>query len=107
MTEEFVQGDTAPDIDYQLKYSSGENAGEPVDLTDSTVAFQMRKPDDRRYTVNAAAEIIDEVDGRVRYTWGDNDLSVSGAYQGQFEITFPDGKIQTIKTPISIEVRRQ
>lgn len=100
----FVQGDTAPDISAVLHE---ENGTAPIDLTGATVAFQMRKPDDRRYTVNAQAEIEDEEAGQVKYAWGPNDLSVVGDYQVQWQITFGDGRIQTTKTPITLEVRRQ
>lgn len=103
---ELTQGDTAPDIQYKL-HAAG-NANDPVNLTDCSVAFQMRKPDDRRYTVNGDATIVgDPTDGRVKYEWGPNDLAVPGTYQGQFEVTYSDAKIQTTKTPITIEVRRQ
>lgn len=102
---ELVQGDTAPDMHWTLHELGNPNA--PIDLTDATVAFQMRKPDDRRYTVNVQCELVDAENGRVRYEWGANDLATPGEYQGQFEITFLDGKIQTTKVPITIGVRRQ
>jgi len=103
---ELTQGDTAPDIQYKLHEAGNPNA--PLDLTGATVAFQMRKPDDRRYTVNAQATVdADPTTGLVTYEWGPNDLAVPGEYQGQFEVTYQDGKIQTTKTPFTIEVRRQ
>jgi 5-hydroxyisourate hydrolase-like protein (transthyretin family) len=106
VTEIVVQGDTAPTLEAVIH--DADNAEAPLDLTNATsVAIQMRKPDDRRYTVNAQVDIITAVDGRVSYTWGPNDLAVPGEYQIQFEVTFNDGKIQTTRTPITIEVRRQ
>jgi hypothetical protein len=101
----FVQGDTAPAISAVLH--EADDADAPIDLTGCDVMFQMRKPDDRRYTVNAAAEIEDDEAGQVKYEWGPNDLSVPGEYQAQWEITFGDGRVQTTKTPITVEVRRQ
>ena len=102
---QYVQGDTGPDLVAIIHEDTTDK--EPIDLTDASVAFQMRKPDDKRYTVNAVVEIEDAEAGRVRYEWGPNDLAVTGLYDGQFEVTFSDGKIQTTKTPFTIEVRRQ
>lgn len=100
-----VQGDTAPDLVAVIHEE--DDADTPIDLTDATVSFQMRKPDDRRFTVNAGMFLEDAPNGRVRYEWGANDLAVPGDYQAQFEVTFLDGKIQTTKAPFTIEVRRQ
>ena len=102
---EFVQGDTAPDLVATL-HEDGD-ASAPINLTGCTVVFQMRKPDDKRYTVNRSATIEDAVNGVVRYEWGANDLAIPGTYQGQFEVTYSDSKIQTTKDTFSIEVRRQ
>lgn len=99
-----VQGDTAPDL---VAVLHEEDDVTPINLTDCTVAFQMRKADDRRYTVNAVMVIEDAPNGQVRYEWAENDLAVPGEYQGQFEITFSDGKVQTTRVPFTIEVRRQ
>ena len=107
MPEILVQGDTAPDFVVVL-HAPG-NPGEPLDLTEAdTIKFTMRKPDDRRHTVNGAAEIVgDPTDGRVKYVWGDSDLNVPGTYQGRFEVTYIDGKIQSQRTPTEITVERQ
>lgn len=101
----FVQGDTGPDIAAVLHVK-----GEPtnfIDLTGATVKFQMRKPDDRVYTVDAAATVVDAAAGDVLYQWGPNDLGTPGIYQVQWEITFPSGRKQTNATANLIEVRRQ
>lgn len=106
MTVELTQGDTAPDMVHIIHEQGNPNA--PLDLTGASVQFQMRKPDDKRYTVNAPAEIVgDPSEGRVRYEWAANDLAVHGTYQGQYEVTYSDGKIQTTKPPFDIEVARQ
>jgi len=98
-----TQGDTAPDLKATLSYSDGD----PVDLTGASVRFQMRRPDDRRYTVNGEATIEDENLGKVSYSWGPNDLAFTGEFQGQWEVTFPDSRVQTSDPPNTITVRRQ
>lgn len=100
-----VQGDTAPDL-IAVIHEEGD-PDTPIDLTDAVVSFQMRKPDDRRYTVNAVCAIDDAAGGVVHYEWGPNDLAVPGDYQGQFEVVYPDSKIQTTRLTFAIEVRRQ
>ena len=101
----FVQGDTAPDITVTLYQSDGTT---PLDLTDSTVKFQMRKADDRKFTVDASADVdTDPTTGKVSYRWSVGDLAVPGDYQAQWEVTYNDGRIQTTATPNEISVRRQ
>lgn len=101
----FVQGDTAPPITGALK----DDDGAPFDLSPvATVKFQMRKLDDRRYTVDAEADIVGTVtEGNVSYDWDDNDLDVPGEYIGQWELTYLDGRIQTTHPANTITVRRQ
>lgn len=101
----FVQGDTAPDIAAVL-HPRGD-PDNPTDLTGATVRFQMRKANDRSFTVNAAATIQDPGAGDVVYQWAPNDLAVDGDYYVQWEVTFQDGRVQTTATPGLIRVRRQ
>lgn len=101
----FVQANTAPDIAGFIHLESDEAT--PADLTGATIRFQMRKPQDRRFTVNALADIVGApTDGNVKYSWGPTDLAVTGDYQVQWEITYPDGKVQTTTPPDLITVRR-
>lgn len=100
-----VQNDTAPTLKGTLKIAS---SGLPKDLTDATaVRFQMRKVDDRRYTVNAIATFVDRATGKVSYSWAPNDLAVPGTYIAQWEIQWGDGSQQTTDPANTIEVRRQ
>jgi hypothetical protein len=102
----FVQGDTAPDITVTLYKADGTT---PLDLEGALgVKFQMRKADDRRFTVDAAADIDDDpTTGKVSYRWAVGDLAVPGDYQVQWEVTYGDGRIQTTAVPNEISVRRQ
>jgi 5-hydroxyisourate hydrolase-like protein (transthyretin family) len=105
-TPTFVQGDTGPSLVATLHDQADPT--QLLDLTDATgVRFQMRKADDKRYSVNAPATIVDASTGRVRYAWGPNDLAVPGDYEIQFEVTYVDGMVQTTATPALLIVRRQ
>lgn len=99
-----VQGDTAPTIFGTILKPDGL----AKDLTSVTaVRFQMRKQDDKKYTVDAAADIVDASTGRVSYDWQVNDLSVTGEYLGQWQLTYSDGKVQTTTPANTITIRRQ
>lgn len=101
----FVQGDTAPPLLGQIKKVSDKT---PRNLSTATsVRFQMRKGDDKQYTVDAQAVIVTPAEGRVSHSWGANDLSVPGEYNVQWEIHWSDGKVQTTEPPNTITVRRQ
>lgn len=102
----FVQGDTKPDL--RAIIHKLDDPSTPLDLTDCTIRFQMRRPDDRRFTVNSPATIADDPEtGQVTYSWQGNDLSVPGDYVGQWEITFLGGSVQTTAYEVPIVVRRK
>lgn len=103
MTDTWVQGDTEPAITAVLTRSSL-----PESLATALgVRFQMRRADDKVYTINAVAQIVDPVAGTVRYVWGASDLNVPGEYLVQWEVTYAGGRIETTDPPIPITVRRQ
>lgn len=101
----FVQWNTGPDIAAQLH--KADDPATVVSLVGCTVRFQMRKPDDRRFTVDAPADITSESLGLVSYSWGARDLATDGEYDAQWEVTFPDGKVQTQAVANRILVRRK
>jgi len=105
MSLNFVQGDTAPDI--QAIIHEEDDPPSIIDLTGATVRFQMKIPDGKRYQVNGAATILNPVAGSVSYSWGPNDLSVPGTYNVQWEVTYPGGRIQTTSPEVQVNVRRQ
>jgi len=106
----FVQGDTAPPVKATLKQKNDAGSLVALNLTAigiASIKFQMRRPDDKRYTVNATADIVDATNGKVSYDWAANDLDVPGEYVGQWELTFLDGSIQTTDPLNTITVRKQ
>jgi len=100
----FVQGNDSPDLVSVIH--ARHDSSSIVDLTDCTVRFQMRKSDDRRFTVNNEADIVDAEAGSVRYQWGPNDLAVPGEYEIQWEVTYPDARKQTTADTEPLTVRR-
>jgi len=104
MSITLVQGDTAPVLRGTI---TNDDDGEPLDLTDCDVFFQMRKKDDSRYTINSACDITSAVGGQVAYTLGPNDLNTPGEYQAQFEVHYSDETEQTTHNVMTVFVRRQ
>ena len=100
-----VQGDTYPPIKSTITKSDGT----VQDLTNATVKFQLRKENDKVYTVNAAATVLAATAGTVQYLLGTNDLTIPGDYLIQWEVTFSVGsgsRIQTTAVPNPVTVRR-
>lgn len=99
-----VQGDTRPVINATLLL---QGTTTPINLTNCTVKFQMRRNNDKQFTINGSCSVVDAVAGTVSYTLGANDLATPGDYVAQFEVTYPDTRVQTTATLIPIKVRRQ
>lgn len=91
MTFYIKQNDTVPSIRATLQNGSGN----PVDLIDATVRFHMRAIGVSAVKVDAAAVVMNEALGLVQYNWISADTNVIGSYQAEFEVTYPDGTIET------------
>ena len=99
-----VQGNTRPTVRATLKHKDGS----PLDLQGAHVWFQMRKADDKHFTVNSEAS-VDTVptSGKVVYEFGQNDLSIPGDYLVQWKVVYAGGSIQTTAKPNTLTVRRE
>ena len=91
MTFNIKQNDTVPSIRATLQNGSGD----PVDLIDATVRFHMRAIGSTTVKVDGVVNIINESLGLVQYNWIAADTDSIGSYQAEFEVTYPDGTIET------------
>ena len=66
--------------------------GTPFNLVGCSVVFRMRKHGATSYAVEAAAELVDEDTGRVRYNWLAGDTDAAGFYRAEFTATTADNK---------------
>ena len=85
------QNDTVPSLRAALQNGSGD----AVDITGATCQFHMRVLGQTTVTVDASAQIIDEETGIVQYNWVADDTDTIGSYQAEFEVTYPDGTVET------------
>jgi len=86
------QNDTASFITRDLK----DAFGAPVNVTGATVKFSMRvKPAGTVKVDDQDAVIVTAGTGRVRYEWTAANTNTADEYEGEFQVTYANGKIQT------------
>ena len=85
------RNDTAPVMEARLLTKTLQN----VSIVGATVVFNMRSPSGVVVIDRAAVTVLNAETGLVKYEWDAGDTARSGTYQGEFEVTFFDGKIET------------
>lgn len=86
------QNDTAPALRAILK----DGDGEAIDLTDATIRFHMREIGGSTVKVDGVSPAqLPPTSGIVQYDWVAADTDTVGSYQGEFEVTYSDGSIET------------
>jgi len=94
------QGDTAPIMEANLRQPSGAAAP----LAGAAVKFYMRPRGRSTITTNSAAAVTDAANGVVQYSWVAADTQQPGAYEGEFEVTYADGTIETFPNEGYIDI---
>lgn len=95
------QNDTSPAIQATLK----DVDGNVVDLSGATVRFHMRKQGATTAKVDAAATIVDDIGGVVRYNWTSANTDTVGTYQAEFEVTYSDETVETFPNATYLKVK--
>lgn len=83
------QHDTYPPLTAALKTS-----GVAIDLTTATAVKVILKG--ATVTVTGTCTVTGASTGAVSYQWVTGDTAVADTYNGEFEVTWSDGKIETI-----------
>jgi hypothetical protein len=100
-----VKNDLLPSILATLKYTDGST----VDLTGSTIKFHLRQGTTLLFNKTAVL-ILPGTAGQVRYDWVSGDTAIMldsdriGRCKGEFEVTFPTGKVMTFPTEGDLDV---
>ena len=96
------QNDTSPTLSVVVADSSGT----AINITGASVLFKMRAVNSSSLKVNSSATITNASNGAVSYTFSASDTDTSGVFQGEFQVPFSGGAIETFPNSeyISINV---
>lgn len=83
------QNNTLPVLDAQLSDRDGN-----VDITGASVIFRMRNATTGVLEIAAAMDIIDALEGRVRYVWQPGDTGSAALYEAEILVLFLNGDVQ-------------
>ena len=88
------QLDAAPTWSDTLSYSNGTNPN----LTAASVNFVMRSLTNTAASINAAATIVNTLEGEVSFTPTALQTATAGDFIGSWVVTFSSGVVQTFPT---------
>ena len=115
-TIKLVTGDTEPVLTLTLKDSNSAASGktldennaetwEAIDLTGAAVKLRMRAVGSTTVKNTLNCTISDATAGKVTTNFPTGTLDTAGTFEGEVEITFSDGGIQTLQDLIKFKVR--
>lgn len=103
MALNFVQGDTAPQIQLTLTDEITTNA---INLTGATVNFNWRAVNTTTPTYTREATILSPSTGVCTVVWAAEDLQLApGAYEAEVEVVYSSGIRETVYDLIPFTVR--
>ena len=95
------KSDTRPPLNVQLLY----NNGSAVDLSSSTVYFNMGALIDRSAYTSGACVITGSTTGNCNYNWSTSDTDTVGDYWGEFEVNWGNGSIMTLPNNDNLKIQ--
>tara|TARA_R110002051_G_scaffold21001_2_gene56342 strand:- start:4091 stop:4465 length:375 start_codon:yes stop_codon:yes gene_type:complete len=115
-TLNLVTGDTLPELTFTLKDSSSALSGQTLDSSDSstwalinltgaTVKFRIREVGSTTVLSTLTCTVTSASGGEAATNFPTGTLSSSGTFEGEIEITFANGGIQTVHDLIKLKVR--
>lgn len=108
-----VQGDDRPRLIIDL---ADEASGDPIDVSDTatTVVVKFREVGSETIKATlACTKLITNTNatpgaaGRVQALWPAGALDTAGSFEGEIEITFSDGTVQTVYDKLRFKVREE
>lgn len=100
-----VAGDTAPDMDVVLVDASTGGALDVSNVSDVVRFYMTKVGQTTPVTTVVCTKPNGGADGKVRVSWATG--LTEGEFEGEFEITFASGKIQTVYEKLRLSVRGQ
>lgn len=100
-----VQGDTRPALVVNL---TDDTTGDPITITGAAVKLKFRAVGEETVLSTLNGSIADGPNGQVVFYWAQVPTSLdvdAGDYEGEIEITFADGQIQTVYDLLKFKVR--
>jgi hypothetical protein len=100
-----VQGDTRPALVCTI---TDETSGDPLDIIGCTVVMKFRPTGSDILQATVPGSVVTNTPGRVVFYPASTPAMLQGEagdYEGEIEITFPDGQIQTVYDPLKFKVR--
>lgn len=101
-----VQGDTRPALICTI---TDENTGNPVTLGGATVRLKFREYGSDTLRGTLTGTVTDAANGVVAFYWAQDPTILDGEagdYEGEIEIIFSDGQIQTVYDPLKFKLRQ-
>lgn len=108
-----VQGDTRPRLIIDL---TDETTGDPINVSDAgtTVVVKFREVGSETIKATlACTKLITTGNatpgaaGRVQALWPAGALDTAGSFEGEIEISFADGTVQTVYDKLKFKVREE
>lgn len=115
-TLNLVTGDTLPELTFTMRDSNTAAAGRvldandettwaPVDLTGATVRLRIRELGSTTVKSTLLCTVTDATAGKVATDFPTGTLDTAGIFEGELEIVFSGGGIQTVNDLIKFKVR--
>jgi|TARA_B110000908_G_C10251757_1_gene452541 hypothetical protein len=115
-TLNLVAGDTLPELTLILRDSNAAASGKtldpnnsdtwaPIDVTGATVKIRIRALGGSTVKSTLICTVTSGTDGKVITNFPPGTLSEAGTFEGEIEITFALGGVQTVYDFIKLKVR--
>lgn len=115
-TLNLVQGDTLPELTFTLKDSNTAASGltldpnnsatwSPIDVTGAQVRLRLRELGSTTVKSTLLCTVSDGIGGKVITDFPAGTLDTAGTFEGEIEITFASGGIQTVYDLVKFKVR--
>lgn len=102
-----VQNDTRPSLTVTL---TDENTGAPINITGCTLALKFRAAGASVLTATLVGTVLSGEAGLGIFRWSSVPDVLAGApgkYEGEVEVTFPDGTVQTGFDILKFKMRQE